>query len=177
MTTDHGDSPDAAADQSCQPDPERRMLLTGLAAACLSSFISPLAAQPAADAARSAFLRISTFLTGRPSLDLEQSRRLYEALVADVPQFEAEVQGLLTLVTDRNVDAAHLQQILDGEGSALASLPRKIMTAWYTGIVGEGGAARCITFETSLMHQLVADRLNPPSYCYGPHGSWTDAPV
>jgi hypothetical protein len=153
------------------------MLLTGLAAAYLSSFISAVDAQPAADAARDAFLRISMFLTGRPSLDLEQSRRLYEALVADVPQFEAEVQGLLTLVNDRNIDAAHLQQILDGEGSALAPLPRKIMTAWYTGIVGEGGAARCITFETSLMYQVVADRLKPPSYCYGAYGSWMEEPV
>lgn len=153
------------------------MLLTGLAAAYLSSFISSAAAQPAADAARDAFLRISTFLTGRPSLDPEQGRRLYEALAADRPLFETELQRLLALINDRNIDAAHLQQILDGEGSTLAPLPRHIMTAWYTGIVGEGGAARCITFETSLMHQLVGDRLNPPSYCYGPHGSWSDAPA
>jgi hypothetical protein len=28
-----------------------------------------------------------------------------------------------------------------------------------------------------LMHQVVADRLSPPSYCYGSHGSWAQAPV
>jgi Membrane bound FAD containing D-sorbitol dehydrogenase len=177
MTADHSDGPEAGVDQNCDHDPQRRMLLTGLAAAYLSSFISAVDAQPAADAGWDTFHKISAFLTGRPSLDPEQSKRLYEALAADSPQFEAEVQGLLTLVNDRKIDAALLQQVLDGEGSALASLPRKIMTAWYTGIVGEGRAARCITFETSLMHQLVADRLSPPSYCYGPHGSWAEAPV
>lgn len=177
MTADPRDSSQAAVDRTQDHDPERRMLLTGVVAAYLASFVSVAAAQPASDAARDAFLRISTFLTGRPSLDPEQGRRLYEALAADVPQFKAEVRGLLALIVDRRIDADRLQEVLDGEGSALASLPRKIMTAWYTGIVGEGGAARCVTFETSLMHQLVADRLNPPSYCYGPHGSWSEAPV
>jgi hypothetical protein len=56
-------------------------------------------------------------------------------------------------------------------------LPRRIVTAWYTGVVGEGARARCITFETSLMHQIVADRLNPPSYCHGVmEAGWTFPP-
>jgi hypothetical protein len=80
-------------------------------------------------------------------------------------------------IADRKIDAGQLQRALDAEGSALAVLPRKIMTAWYIGIVGEGGCARCVTFETSLMHVAVADRLNLPSYCYRPHGSWAEAPI
>ncbi|MGE0257811.1 MAG: sugar dehydrogenase complex small subunit [Alphaproteobacteria bacterium] len=167
----------AVVGQDCGPDLQRRMLLTGIAAACLSSFVPPGAAQPAGDAGPETFLNISKFLTGRSSLDVGQSARLYEALAADLPKFEADIRALLALVVDRRIDAAHLQQILDAENSPLAALPRGIVTAWYTGIVGEGGAARCITFETSLMYQVVADRLRPPSYCYGTHGSWTEPPV
>jgi hypothetical protein len=59
----------------------------------------------------------------------------------------------------------------------LSALPRQIVTAWYTGIVGEDERARCITFETSLMYVVVADRLNPPSYCSGPYGTWLDKPA
>jgi hypothetical protein len=78
---------------------------------------------------------------------------------------------------ERKIDPAQLQQALDAEQSLLTAVPRSIVKAWYTGIVGEAERARCITFETSLMHVAVADRLNPPSYCYGSYGSWMDQPA
>jgi len=153
------------------------MLLIGISAAYLSSFVPPAIAQPVSDPGPEVFLNVSQFLTGRSSLDARQSARFYEALAADIPAFEAGVRALLALIADRRIDAAHLQQVLDAENSLLALLPRKIVTAWYTGIVGDGGAARCITFETSLMYQVVVDGLKPPSYCYGAYGSWMEAPV
>lgn len=160
-----------------QADIERRVLLTGLAAAFLPALMPQAVAQAADVPGGDAFLDISKVLTGRASLDAEQAARLREALVADDPRFEGEIRALLALVNDRSIDAADLQRTLDAEDSALASLPRRIMTAWYTGVVGEGASARCVTFESSLMHQLVADRLNPPSYRHGGHGSWTDTPA
>lgn len=153
----------------------RRAVLSGLAAGCLACAIRPAVAQTGVP--QEAFLDLSRFLTGRESLNREQSARLFEALAEKTADFGAEVAQLGSRISERNLDAGRLQQTLDSEGSALAGLPRQIMSAWYTGIVGEGGAARCVTFETSLMHQLVADRLDPPSYCYGPHASWSDAPV
>jgi Membrane bound FAD containing D-sorbitol dehydrogenase len=156
-------------------DEERRAVLSGLALVCLAAVVGPAAAQTGA--AHEAFLDLSRLLTGRASLDAEQAVRLFEAFASGTPDFETGVQRLLAWIKEHNVDAVRLQQALDAEASALAGLPRQVMTAWYTGVVGEGAAARCVTFETSLMHQLVADRLNPPSYCYGPHGSWGSAPV
>jgi hypothetical protein len=176
MTLGQSDGRTVTASYDRAPDLQRRMLLTGIAATCLSAFVLPAIAQPASNTGPQAFLNVSKLLTGRLSLDAGQSARLYKALAADVPEFEAEIRALLAFIADRRIDAAHLQQILDAENSPLASLPRKIVTAWYTGIVGEGGAARCITFETSLMYQVVADRLKPPSYCYGAYGSWVAAP-
>ena len=81
------------------------------------------------------------------------------------------------MIGQRKIEPSELQPTLDAEQSPLSALPRKIVTAWYTGIVGEGERARCIMFETSLMYVVVADRLNPPSYCSGPYGTWVDKPA
>jgi len=99
------------------------------------------------------------------------------ALAAELPGFQGDVEALHALIGARGIDPGQLQQTLDAEQSPLAALPRQIVTAWYTGVVGEGGRARCITFETSLMHVIVADHLSPPSYCYGPYGSWVETPA
>lgn len=168
--------PNALLDHDGEPHPRRREILIGLAATCLASFIPPATAQVLVGQAPEPFLAVSQILTGRSSRDLGQAARLFAALAADAPSFEADIRALLAFIDEWKVDIGRLQQALDAEDSRLAALPRKIMTAWYTGIVGEGGAARCITFETSLMHVAVTDRLNPPSYCYGPHGSWSHKP-
>ena len=159
------------------PDPHRRELLIGLTATYLFSYVPTAIAQPTDAASRDAFMAVSRILTGRPSLDADQAARLYEALVADAPGFSADVQALRSFIDERKIDPAHLQATLDAEQSPLTAVPRNIVKAWYTGIVGEAERARCVTFETSLMHVAVADRLNPPSYCYGSYGSWMDQPA
>jgi hypothetical protein len=171
------DELDASVPRGAEPNPERRALLTGLTAAYLVSYVPSAIAQPADAAPRDAFMVVSRILTGRPSLDPDQATRLYEALVADTPGFPADVQALRSFADERKVDPARLQQALDAEQSPLAAVPRSIVKAWYTGIVGEAERARCITFETSLMYVAVADRLNPPSYCFGSYGSWMDKPA
>ena len=159
------------------PDQERRALLTGMTAAYFLTFVPAAVAQPADAASRDAFMAVSRILTGRHSLDPDQAARLYEALVTEAPSFAADVQALRAYIDERSIDPAQLQQALDAEQSPLTTVPRSIVKAWYTGIVGEAERARCITFETSLMHVSVADRLNPPSYCYGSYGSWVQQPV
>jgi Membrane bound FAD containing D-sorbitol dehydrogenase len=139
-------------------DPRRRALLTSMAAASLFPAIAPARAQTTD--AQDAFLAVSTYLTGRPSLDPDHAALLLEALAADTPQFETDLRRLRAWIEEHETGAHELQRALDAEASALASLPRKIVTAWYTGVVGEGARARCVTFETSLMHQVVADWLN-----------------
>jgi Membrane bound FAD containing D-sorbitol dehydrogenase len=171
------DEPDGSLPRDAEPNPERRALLTGLTAAYLFSYVPPAIAQPADAAPRDAFVAVSKALTGRSILDPDQAARLYEALVADAPGFPADVQALRSFIDQRRIDPARLQQVLDAEQSPLTGVPRSIVKAWYTGIVGEAGRARCVTFETSLMYVAVADRLNPPSYCYGSYGSWMDKPA
>ena len=158
-------------------DPTRRALLASVSAAYAVSFITPAMAAPTADAADQAFLAASKILTGRASLDPAQASRLYDALLADDPQFAEGVQALVAILDQQNVDLSQLQHVLDNEHSLVAALPRKIVAAWYTGIVGEGEKARCITFETALANVIVSDKLKPPSYCYGAPGSWVEKPA
>jgi len=158
------------------PDLVRRALLTSLLAASVASVIPPALAASTTDAAHDAFLSASKMLTGRTSLDAQQASLLYDALIADDPQFAAEVQALVTVIDQRKIDPLQLQHALDDEHSPVAALTRKIVTAWYTGIVGDGEKARCITFETSMMNEIVSDKLKPPSYCYGGYGSWAEKP-
>ena len=159
------------------PDPERRLVLAGIAAVGAVSFVPVLHAQPAVTASpEAAFDAVSRIPTGRDTLDGQLASRLFQALAEGSAQFPADVQALATWIGQRQVAADQLQGALDAEGSPLAALPRTIATAWFTGIVGENENARTVAFETALMHVVVADRLNPPSYCYGPPGSWTAEP-
>lgn len=171
------DEPDTVLPHGAEPNPDRRTLLTGLSAAYLVSHVPTAMAQPADAAPREAFMTVSRILTGRPSLDADQATRLYEALAAASPGFAADIQALRSFIEERKIDPAQLQSTLDAEQSPLTGVPRDIVEAWYTGIVGAAERARCITFETSLMFVAVADRLNPPSYCYGRYGSWMDKPA
>jgi hypothetical protein len=148
-----------------------------LLAASAVSVIPQAFAAPTADAAKNAFLSASQILTGHSSLDPDQASLLYNALIADDPQFAVRVQELATILDQQQIDLLQLQHALDNEHSPVAALPRKIVTAWYTGIVGESENARCVTYETALMNLVVADKLQPPSYCYGAPGSWVEKPA
>ncbi|MDB5900821.1 MAG: Membrane bound containing D-sorbitol dehydrogenase [Ramlibacter sp.] len=153
----------------------RRMLVATLAGSVLSQVVPAAHAQPDADALK-AFIALSRFLTGRGELDADQARQLHEALHAQAGDFDADARALLVLIAERKLAIGRLQLTLDTEASRLAPLPRKIVSAWYTGIVGEDERARCVLFETSLMYAAVKDRLTPPSYCHGPHASWASPP-
>jgi hypothetical protein len=158
-------------------NPERRVLLGGALAASAVAFIpAAVAAAADANAASEAFLSISKALCGHDALNPDDALRLCNALIADDGQFASGVQALAALVERRKIDPLKLQQTLDGEHSPFAALPRKIVTAWYLGVVGEGGKARCLSFETNLSNQLVGDKLRPPSYCHGGYGSWSEKP-
>ena len=159
------------------PDRTRRMLLGGLLSGYTASLIPWALAQPVANANRGAFLAVSAILAGRKTLDEALATRLYDALVTSDPSFPAAASALLALINERSIDPLRLQGVLDAEHSALAPLPRKIVTAWYLGVVGDGDRARVVAFETALNAVAVADVLKPPTYCYGVYGSWTKKPA
>lgn len=163
------------------PSWHRRTLLAAVLASYVASFVPWASAQSqptgSAAAAPDSFLKVSTLLTGQASLDSTLAARLYSALTADDSGFAEQHQQLLAYIDEHKADPMQLQKMLDAEKSALAPVPRRIVTAWYTGIVGEGERARCIAFETNLLNVITADKLKPPSYSYGVYGSWATKPV
>jgi hypothetical protein len=159
------------------PDFSRRTLLVALLSASTAALIPWALAEPVADAGSGAFLALSAILAGRQSLDATQAKRLYAALTADDAGFPAAAQSLLALINERKIDPLQLQKTLDDEKSPLATVPRRVATAWFMGIVGSGAKARCLAFETALNAQMVADVLKPPSYAYGAYGSWSKKPI
>ncbi len=170
-------APNQLTDTRHAPDHIRRGLLLGLLSAYSASLIPWAVAEPVADAALGAFLALSAILVGRQSLDAAQTKRFYDALVADDANFPVAAKALLALINERQIDPMQLQQVLDAEKSPLAGLPRVIATAWYTGVVGSGENARCVAYETALNALIVADVLRPPSYAYGVYASWEKQPV
>ncbi|WP_168787411.1 sugar dehydrogenase complex small subunit [Paraburkholderia aromaticivorans] len=181
------DNTDTSFSENAVADPRRRLLLSGLLATCASLAVPFAMAQTPAQsrpqslvgniAAPASFLENSRILTGRSSLDAAQAARLYEALVSDDADFEGRQQQLLAFIKEQQVDPMQLQKLLDAQKSVLARVPRAIVTAWYTGIVGAGERAKCITFETNLLNVITAEKLKPPSYSYGVYGSWAAKPA
>ncbi len=159
------------------PDFARRRALAGILTAYTASMIPWALAQPIAGPGHGAFLALSALLVGRKSLDTALSARLYAALLAASPSFAAEAQALLSLINDQHLNPMQLQKALDASHSPLAPLPRKLVRAWCLGLVGEGGAARCIAYEDALDAVVVADVLKPPTYAYGAYGSWSEPPL
>ena len=164
------------AAQAAAPDKNRRLLLAGVLSGYVCSFLT-LPFSAALAKAPENFLALSRMLTGKAQLDAQQADRLYAALVATTPDFDAQLKQFEDFVANNPPVLATLQATLDEQKLAFAKLPGKIVSAWYIGVVGSGKAARCITYESSLMFVAVADRLRPPSYAYGPYGSWGRNPL
>jgi len=155
----------------------RRVVLQTLASACVLARIPRTGAQPVTDPDRAAFLALSAILTGRTALDPGLAQRLYSALVADDAAIATSIRALLAFMEERKIEPLGVQSALDAGHSPLAPLPAKIATAWLMGIVGSGATARCIAYEDALDNVIVADVLKPPTYCYGPYGSWARKPI
>lgn len=154
----------------------RRVVLAGLVTAYTASLIPWALAESAPDVDRGNFLVLSALIAGREALDNDLALRYYEALVADDPGFPAAVSTVLALVNLHQIDPLKLQASLDADRPELASVPRRIATAWFLGMVDTPEGARAMAYEQALNAQMVSDVLMPPSYCYGGYGSWANKP-
>ncbi len=159
------------------PQATRRAVLKGLLTAYTASLIPFALAQPVDDAEQGTFLALSAIIAGRKSLDPILAKLLYQGLVEDDPNFPQLAKGLLDFINQRQVGPMQLQKVLDDEKSPLAAVPRTIATAWFMGVVGSGTKARCLAYEHALNAEIVADVLKPPTYAYGPYGSWQRHPT
>jgi len=157
--------------------PTRRVLLQGLLTAYTASLIPFALAETVDTPEQGAFVALSAIIAGRQRLDPVLAGMLFKALVEQDPGFAQAAKELLVMINERQIDPMQLQQTLDDEKSALASVPRKVAMAWFMGVVGSGAQARCLAYEHALNAQIVADVLKPPTYAYGTYGSWARKPT
>lgn len=159
------------------PSPRRRRLLAGFVGVYIATLVPWAMAQPVKGDQHGAFLALSAIIAGRQSLNADMADRIFKALSDEQSGFPASAAALLQLIDSRKIDPMQLQKTLDDEKSPLAPLPRKIATAWFLGVIGSGAEAHVIAYEDALNAQFVADVLKPPTYAYGPYGSWMRKPL
>ncbi|MBM6551845.1 sugar dehydrogenase complex small subunit [Marinomonas ostreistagni] len=158
----------------------RRGFLT--ASAALSGLtLVPFASQAQAAAtdakAFNAFMALSQLITAKSDLNPALADTIYLSLAQQDEDFAARIKTLNAFVADHNLTSANLQARLDAEQPDVADLPRKLAKAWFQGIVGEGKAAKTISYsDNTLMYAAVADVLAPPSYALGAYGIWSSKP-
>lgn len=135
-----------------------QLLLSSRARAALSSATPGL----------NLFLDVSRQLTGKPELNVVLGQALYPALQAAVTDLDATLARLQALLAQGEPIAA--------EHKAELALSQTMLQGWYLGVVGKGKKAVCITYVDALSNLAVADTLVPPSYSYGPCGTWQVKP-
>ncbi|WP_205194850.1 sorbitol dehydrogenase family protein [Burkholderia sp. Ax-1719] len=169
--------------------PSRRHFLFGVSSfavagvtAWLPSVVIPAAmASPLPDSATersfNAFILLSKYLTAKAQLDESIGRAIFAGLSEQDADFASQVAALDTLVSSTKTPAGALQALLDAQQSALAALPRRVVTGWYLGVVGSGAKARTVAYEQALMYPPIADVIVMPSFARGVPGYWAKAPV
>jgi len=122
-----------------------------------------------------AFTAVSRTLTGKAALDPALSLALYHALRADAPDFDGQMAALAATLAQGKALAGDKMAFSEAQAPQQA-LSQAILQGWYLGVVGKGSKAVSVAFVDALANRAVAAVLTPPSYSYGPCGSWQARP-
>lgn len=119
------------------------------------------------------FLLFSQKITGHNDVNPVTADRIYTALQKNYPEFSVQYPKLIALLQNNDAPKALLTAATD---AGVHDLAYAIVTAWYTGTVGEGANAVMVAYKEALMYRTVADGQTVPTYCnYGPLW-WTGNP-
>ncbi|MFO6296987.1 sugar dehydrogenase complex small subunit [Rahnella selenatireducens] len=122
------------------------------------------------------FIQVSRQLTLHETLDNTVSEALCHALNLTQERFFEELTQLKTLL-DANPDWLEQPVLRFPEAHVDAeTLAKNILGGWYNGVVGKGYKAIYVTYINTLANKAVSDKLVPPSFSYGPCGSWAKQP-
>lgn len=157
----------------------RRRLLQGMAALSLTASCSALFPVEMARAAASAapvqrFSEVSAFLVSRPAGAI-LSRRYFEALNRHHTDFPARFNALVAELGQQRY--AHVDDFLQvtAVGTPLRDTATLIVSAWYTGVVGEGAETELIAYADAMMYLPTQGILVVPTYGGGPD-TWGEKP-
>ncbi|MET0320513.1 MAG: sugar dehydrogenase complex small subunit [Duganella sp.] len=166
------------------PSISRRRALKALGAVALSGVAGQLLLSTRASAALApgaqgrglaAFIDVSRTLTARPDLNASLALGLYGAFQKTMPDVDQALAGLQAALAT-GVLAQDDKTAFTEQQKAEQGLAQAILQGWYLGVVGKAKKAVCVAYAETLSNQAVADVLVPPSYSYGPCGSWQARP-
>lgn len=135
----------------------------GMAALAVPGFAAESNAQRNLDT----FMKVSSALTGKSSLNPITSERIFLAMGGHSREFVAPLERL----------AARVGQQPATWGDADRALAARIVRAWYLGKVGDGPEAEVVTYEHSLMYEAVSGALEPRTFCASQPGYWAEKPA
>jgi len=161
----------------------RRRALQALGAAMLSGVAGQLFLSTRARAALATkapglndFLEVSNALVAKPGLDAALAQALYQAFQRSTPGIDAALAALKATLAQGAALGQGDKTAFPEEQKAQQALSQAILQAWYLGVVGKGGKAACVTYAETLANRAVEGILVPPSYSYGPCGTWAAKP-
>ncbi|MGO1298573.1 MAG: sugar dehydrogenase complex small subunit [Vibrio sp.] len=159
---------------SSSHDKTRRNIIKGLASTSLLSFLPAfnVMADALSDDVPAAFISVSKTLTGRESLSDVLGECFYHALQATQSNFSNQVMAL-----EKELSQLEPKNYTEKLSSQAQKTAKTILSAWYTGIVGEGPSAQVIAYRHALEFSAVDDVLTPRSYCPNKPGFWAAKPV
>ncbi|SEL81237.1 Membrane bound FAD containing D-sorbitol dehydrogenase [Pseudoxanthomonas sp. GM95] len=156
------------------------LAIGGGSAASAATQPATAAALDALAPAPGAFIALADTLSGSIGVDRVLINRTFHTLSGVLPGLEATAAQLgdaLTQVADIADPAARLAA-LETKGTALKDLFLRMNTALYLGTAEDkDGVRNCFGFETTASNQVMADVVQPPSYCTGSPNFWVDAPA
>ncbi|WP_343741059.1 sugar dehydrogenase complex small subunit [Herbaspirillum huttiense] len=122
------------------------------------------------------FLQVSRQLTERQDLSPKLGAALLLALSKTEKDLAARLQSLKGLLQAQPALLQAERLAFPAEQGDSEKLARVILGSWYDGVVGKGKNAQYVTYINTLSNGLVSGKLVPPSFSYGPCGSWSRQP-
>jgi len=161
----------------------RRGALKALGALALSGVASQLLLSTRASAALAPagqglidFIDVSRTLTGKAEINPTLALALYQAFARNSAEIDTALAGLKATLGAGEVLAQDDKTTFAEAQKAEQALAQAILQGWYLGVVGKGKKSVCVAYVETLSNRAVADVLVPPSFSYGPCGSWSAKP-
>jgi len=161
----------------------RRGALKALGALALSGVASQLLLSTRASAALAPagqglidFIDVSRTLTGKAEINPTLALALYQAFARNSAEIDTALAGLKATLGAGEVLAQDDKTTFAEAQKAEQALAQAILQGWYLGVLGKGKKSVCVAYVETLSNRAVADVLVPPSFSYGPCGSWSAKP-
>ncbi len=119
------------------------------------------------------FIRVSQAITEHKHINPTLAAHFLSAFIKRDDQFSSKITRLAQLYqTGDSAVAFQTKAVAAGLGEFL----QQVVTAWYTGTIGDDYKGTLVAYKEALMYDTVSDGLVVPTYC-GNGPLWWTVPV